>query len=565
MPIYEEFTGRHRDDFATLDDLYKNYKITYPETFNFAYDVLDVLAQRSPDKPAMVWVSKDNERKDFTFGDMSRLSNKAANFFRSHGIRKGDYVMLVLKRGYEFWYCMMGLHKIGAVAVQATHLLTAKDYIYRVNSGGIKMVLMTGDENCTDHFDEAIDQYTTLEKRAVTRGKKIDGWIDFDSEFSGQSEKWTRPTGEEDTRVTDIMTMSFSSGTTGYPKMVLHDYSYPLGHLITGVFWHRVEDRGLHFTISDTGWLKSLWGKMYGQWLGETAIFTYDFDKFSAADILSKISEYKITTFCAPPTMYRFMIKEDFSPYDFSSLKHCTTAGEALNPEVYSQWLRNTGLKIFEGFGQSETTLLCGTLFPWMQPRLGSMGLSMPGTYTVIADEEGNEVSSGIVGEICIRTDEAHGGKPLGVFRGYDKDPEGTSRAWHDGLYHTGDTAYRDEMGFLWYVGRVDDVIKSSGYRIGPFEVESALMEHPSVLECAVTGVPDPDRGFAVKATVVLCKGYCGSKELTRELQDHVKKVTAPYKYPRIIEYVDELPKTISGKIRRVEIREKDRQNQATK
>ncbi len=561
MPIYEEFTGRHRDDFATLDELQKNYKITYPDTFNFAYDVLDVIAERTPQKLAMVWVSKDNERRDFTFRDMSLLSNKAANFFRSQGIRKGDFVMLVLKRGYEFWYCMMGLHKLGAVAVQATHLLTSKDYVYRLNSAGIKMVVMTGDEHCTEHLDEAADQYETLELKAVTRGKRVDGWIDFDSEFQKQSDVWTRPTGDEDTKVTDIMAMAFSSGTTGYPKMVWHDHSYPLGHLITGVFWHRVEDGGLHFTISDTGWLKSLWGKMYGQWLGETAIFTYDFDKFSAPDILSKISQYRITTFCAPPTMYRFMIKEDFSPYDFSRLRHCTTAGEALNPEVYSQWLRNTGLKIFEGFGQSETTLVCGTLYPWMQPRLGSMGLQTPGINMVILDEDDRVVPTGVNGEICILTDEAHGGKPLGVFRGYYRDEEGTNRAWHDGVYHTGDTAYRDEMGFLWYVGRTDDVIKSSGYRIGPFEVESALMEHPSVTECAVTGVPDPDRGFAVKATVVLSKGYVGTSALTKELQDHVKKVTAPYKYPRIIEYVDELPKTISGKIRRVEIREKDQQS----
>lgn len=340
--------------------------------------------------------------------------------------------------------------------------------------------------------------------------------------------------------------------------MVVHDFSYPLGHLLTGVFWHRVEDGGLHFTISDTGWLKSLWGKMYGQWLGETAVFTYDFEKFHAGDILQKIADYHVTTFCAPPTMYRFMIKEDFSPYNLSALRHCTTAGEALNPEVYSQWLKNTGLKIFEGFGQTETTLVCSSLYPWMQPRLGSMGLSTPGYSVIIADDDGNEVNSGITGEICIRTGGKTKGKPLGLFCEYYYDPEATQRAWHDGIYHTGDTAYRDEMGFLWYVGRTDDVIKSSGYRIGPFEVESALMEHKAVMECAVTGVPDPERGFAVKATVVLCKGFVGSAELTKELQNYVKHVTAPYKYPRIIEYVDELPKTISGKIRRIEIREKD-------
>lgn len=560
MPIYEEFIGRHRDDFATFEDLSRNYKVSYSDSFNFAFDVLDQIAQRTPDKLAMLWVSNNNESKRFSFSDMSRLSNKAANFFISKGIKKGDYVMLVLKRGYEFWYCMMGLHKIGAVAVQATHLLTAKDYVYRMNSGGIKMVVMTGDDLCTEHVDEAMGQYETLQHRAVTRGKNVPGWIDFDSEFESQSDVFERPTGEAATKVTDIMTMSFSSGTTGYPKMVLHDHSYPLAHLLTGVFWHRVEDGGLHFTISDTGWLKSLWGKMYGQWLGESAIFTYDFEKFSAADILQKLDEYKISTFCAPPTMYRFMIKEDFSGYDFSSLKHCCTAGEALNPEVYSQWLKNTRLKIFEGFGQTETTLVCGTLFPWMLPRLGSMGLQTPGNHIVVIDEDGIEVESGVTGEICIRTDEEVGGKPLGVFRGYYRDETATSRSWHDDLYHTGDTAYRDEMGFLWYVGRVDDVIKSSGYRIGPFEVESALMEHPSVMECAVTGVPDPDRGFAVKATIVLSKGYSPSPELTKTLQSHVKAVTAPYKYPRIIEYVDALPKTISGKIRRVEIREKDRE-----
>ena len=560
MPIYEEYIGRHRDNFATLEDLQKNYKVTYPDSFNFAYDVLDVLAKRSPDKLAMLWVSNDGHERRFTFGEMSRLSNKAANFFRNQGIRKGDLVMLVLKRGYEFWYCMMGLHKIGAIAVQATHMLLAKDYIYRMNAGKIKMIVMTGDGDCTEHFDEALDQYETLKSRAVTRGKKVEGGIDFDTACEAGGDGWTRRDDDQNTRVTDPMTMSFSSGTTGYPKMVLHDHSYPLGHLATGVLWHRVEDGGLHFTISDTGWLKSLWGKMYGQWLGESAVFTYDFEKFSAADILSKLDKYKITTFCAPPTMYRFMIHEDFTPYDLSSLKHCCTAGEALNPEVYTKWLKNTGLKIFEAFGQTETTLVCSTLYPWMQPRLGSMGLSSPGYKIVIADEDGNEQPFGVTGEICIRTDEGVGGKPLGLFRGYYLDEAATANSWHDGLYHTGDTAYRDEMGFLWYVGRVDDVIKSSGYRIGPFEVESALMEHPAVMECAVTGVPDPDRGFAVKATVVLCKGYTGSASLTKELQDYVKHVTAPYKYPRIIEYVEELPKTISGKIRRVEIREKDLQ-----
>jgi len=558
LPIYEEFLGCHRDDFASIEDLRARYKVTYPDTFNFAYDVLDVLAERSPDKLAMLWVSNEGTERRFSFGEMVRLANKAANFFTSIGIRKGDLVMLVLKRGYEFWYCMMGLHKIGAVAVNATHMLSAKDYVYRMNAGRIRMILATGDGDCTEHVDAALDQCETLEIRAVTKGKQAEGWLDFDALFESQAETWTRPSGEADTRVTDPLIMAFSSGTTGYPKMVLHDHSYPLAHLMTGVFWHRVEEGGLHFTISDTGWLKSLWGKMYGQWLGESAVFTYDFEKFRADDMLDKIARYRVTTFCAPPTMYRFMIKEDFAPYDLSSMIHCCTAGEALNPEVYSQWLKNTGRKIYEGFGQTETTLVCNTLYPWMEPRLGSMGLASPGYTLVIADEEGQEQPSGVTGEICIRTDEPVGGKPLGLYCGCYLDPEATQRVWHDGLYHTGDTAYCDEAGFLWYVGRVDDVIKSSGYRIGPFEVESTLMEHAAVLECAVTGIPDPARGFAVKATVVLCKGYMGTPELTRELQEYVKQVTAPYKYPRVIEYVDELPKTISGKIRRVEIRERD-------
>ncbi len=560
MPLYEKFVGRNRDDFATLEDLRKNYKVSVGEHFNYAYDVVDAIAKETPDKLCMLWVSKDGEEKRFTFEMMRRLSNQAANFFVSCGIKKGDRVLLVLKRGYQFWYCLLGLHRIGAIAIPATHMLMAKDYSYRANAADIKMFVISGDGDPTDHVTEAMGDCKTVEIYAVSNHKELPApWIDLDAGIESQPTEFARPEGENENLSSDPMLIFFTSGTSGYPKMVWHDFTYPLGHILTGCFWHRVVDNGLHFTIADTGWGKALWGKIYGQWLGGSAVLTYDFDKFNAHDILSKMEKYKVTTFCAPPTMYRYMIKEDLSQYNLSALTHCTTAGEALNPEVYAQWLKQTGHKIFEGFGQTETTLCCMTAFPWMQPRLGSMGLPSPGWRIVIASPEGEECPAGVTGEICVRTD---GGKPFGLFGGYWKDEEKTRAAWHDDLYHTGDTAYKDELGFLWFVGRIDDVIKSSGYRIGPFEVESALMEHPAVLECAVTGVPDPDRGFVVKATIVLTKGYVASPELTKELQNHVKHTTAPYKYPRIIEYVDELPKTISGKIRRVEIRENDQKKQ---
>jgi acetyl-CoA synthetase len=555
MPLYEKYTGRHRDDFATLDDLNRNFKLTVPENFNFAFDCLDVMAGETPDKLAMLWISNDGEERRMTFGELQRLSVKAANFFISQGIEKGDMVMLTMSRDWRYWPVLMGLHRMGGVAVPATYLLTKKDFEYRMNAGKIKMLLTTPRFGVTQAMEEALPECPTVKKLAVFGGNPPnDKWTDFDKEL----DKAPETPVQQCSGGKDMMLMAFSSGTTGYPKMVWHDYTYPLGHIMTGCFWHRCEDNGIHFSISDTGWLKSLWGKMYSQWLAGSAVFTYDFDKFSAPDILEKMAKYKITTFCAPPTMYRFMIKEDLKSYDLSALKHCATAGEALNPEVYRAWYEGTGHKIFEGFGQSETTLCCWTGYPWMQPRLGSMGIPAPGYRTIIADENGNEVDAGVTGEICFRTDEEGGGKPFGMFSGYFMDEETTAKAWHDGLYHTGDTAYKDEMGFLWYVGRTDDVIKSSGYRIGPFEVESVLMEHPAVTEVAVTGVPDEARGFAVKATIVLSAGYTGSDELTKELQSHVKKITAPYKYPRIIEYVESLPKTISGKIRRVEIREKD-------
>ncbi|MDR3216209.1 MAG: AMP-binding protein [Clostridiaceae bacterium] len=556
MPLYELYTGKNRDDFATLEDLQKNYKLTVPDDFNFAFDCLDRLAAEKPDALALLWISNDNEEKRFTYGDIRKLSLKAANFFKKHGIGKGDMVMLTMSRDWRFWPVLMGLHRMGATAVPASYLLTAKDIVYRMNAASIKMLLTTPRFGVTQAMEEALSQCPTVKKLAVFGGKlpASNLWIDFDKELEAAPETpFKRCTIKSDT-----MLMAFSSGTSGYPKMVQHDYTYPLGHIPTGCFWQRCIDGGLHLTISDTGWLKSLWGKMYSQWLAGSAVFCYDFDKFSASDILEKIEKYKVTTFCAPPTMYRYMIKENLKKYDFSSLKHCCAAGEALNPEIYKVWFAGTGLKIFEGFGQTETTLSCWTGYPWMQPRLGSMGLPAPGYRMIVCDETGVELGAGVTGEICIRTDDAGGGKPYGLFKGYYRDAEMTSQIWHDGIYHTGDTAYKDEMGFLWYVGRMDDVIKSSGYRIGPFEVESALMEHPAVTECAVTGLPDPERGFVVKATVVLSTGYTPSDALTKELQNHVKKVTAPYKYPRVIEYVDALPKTVNGKIRRVEIRNRD-------
>ena len=557
MPIYEKFLGCHRDDFKSLKDAQENFKITYPENFNFAFDVIDVLAKESPGKQAMTWVSNEGEEKIFTFKDMMLNSNKAANYFKSLGINKGDRVLLVLKRHYYFWFCVLGLHKLGAVTVMATNMLKAKDYVYRCNSAGIKAVVITGDGECTEYFDEADDEYKTIEVKLVTKGKKVEGWTDFDEGFEAASDVFERPTGKDGTVATDTMIMAFSSGTTGYPKIISHDYRYPLGHIATGVLWHRVVDGGLHFTISDSGWLKCFWGKLYGQWFGESSVFVYDFDKFNAEDILSKLEQYKVTTFCVPPTMYRLMLQHDVKSYDLSSLKHCCTAGEALNPEIYNKWLEATGLKIYEGFGQTETTLCLATLAPWTEPVPGAIGFPVPGYDVHIINENNKSVTRGSTGEICI-TCKGLDQRPCGLMKSYNMNKKDTKLAIHDGYFHTGDTAYRDEIGMFRYVGRNDDVIKSSGYRIGPFEIESVLLEHPAVLEVAVTGVPDPIRGFNVKATIVLTKEYKPTAKLTKDLQNYVKENTAPYKYPRVIEYVDELPKTFNGKIKRAEIRDND-------
>ena len=559
MAIYEKFVGASRDDFLSLKDAQTNYTLKYRDDFNFAYDVIDVLGTQKPDKLAMIWISNDkSEVKRLTFRDMMEGSNKAANYFKYMGIKKGDTVMLTLKRSYFFWYCILGLHKIGAIVVQATDMLKGKDYVYRCNVGNIKAAVITGDGNATEYFDEMKDQYDHPIIKFVTKHKDAgEGWIDFEAGFEMASDQWQRPTGDEDTTVNDTMLMAFSSGTTGYPKIITHNFKYPLGHIMTGVFWHRVVDGGLHFTISDTGWLKSLWGKIYGQWFGESAVLVYDFDKFDGADILGVLQDYKVTTFCVPPTMYRMMLQNNVENYDLSSLTHCCTAGEALNPEIYNKWLEATGLKIYEGFGQTETTLCIATIYPWTEPVPGAIGLPVPGFDVHILDSEDNSCPRGTTGEISIRV-LSRDRKACGLLDTYNFSAEDTKKAMHDGFYHTGDTAYRDERGLFRYVGRNDDVIKSSGYRIGPFEIESVLLEHAAVSEVAVTGVPDPIRGFAVKATIVLAKGFNPSDELTKELQQYVKTNTAPYKYPRIVEYVDELPKTFNGKIKRNAIREKD-------
>ena len=514
------------------------------DKFNFAFDILDEIAKKDPDKRAMVYVDKDKNEKFFTFSDMKKESARSANYFKSLGIKKGDRVMLVLKRHYQFWFAIMGLCKLGAIAIPATNQLLSHDFEYRFNSAGVKAIVATADGDVAHQVDLAEKNSPTLELKILVNGTR-EGWRDFNSEYTMYSTHFYRtedtPCGE------DPMLMFFTSGTTGYPKIACHSFKYPLGHYVTAKYWHGVSPDGLHFTISDTGWGKALWGKLYGQWLCEGAVFVYDFDRFSASDILPMFKKYNITTFCAPPTMLRMMIKEDISRYDLSSIKHMTTAGEALNPEVYRQFEKTTGLQIMEGFGQTETTLSVANLMG-NPHKVGSMGKPVPLYDMDIVDENGNSVAVGETGEIVIKTSDKI---PCGLFKGYYRNDEKTKEVWHDGYYHTGDTAWRDEDGFFWYVGRVDDVIKSSGYRIGPFEIESVIMELPYVLECGVSAYPDEVRGQVVKASIVLVKGKEGTEELKKEIQDYVKKHTAPYKYPRIVEFKTELPKTISGKIQR--------------
>ena len=528
----------------TENGVLKDVKFKNTESFNFGFDCVDAIAEKYPEKLAMIHLDKNKTERRFTFLDMKKESARCANYFLSLGIRKGDKVMLVLKRHYQFWFAMLALHKIGAIAIPATYQLREHDFVYRFNAAGVKAIVCTSDGDCAEIVDNVQSECPTLTLKVLVGGQR-EGWKDFDSEYGLFKSSFRRtpdtPSGD------DPALMFFSSGTTGNPKMVEHKHTYGLGHFLTARYWHCCEPDGLHFTISDTGWGKSLWGKLYGQWLCEGAVFVYDFERFHASDLLPLFAKYQITTFCAPPTMLRMMIKEDLSRYDFSSVRHMTTAGEALNPEVAMQFKKSTGLEIMEGFGQTETTLTVGN-FGGTKVKLGSMGKPSPQYKVMIVDPDGNEVPTGETGEIVIDISE---GSPVGLFTEYYRDEEKTREVMHDGFYHTGDTAWRDEDGYFFYVGRVDDIIKSSGYRIGPFEVESVIMELPYVLECGVSACPDPVRGQVVKASIVLTKGTEPTEELKKEIQDYVKAHTAPYKYPRVVVFRDELPKTISGKIRR--------------
>ncbi len=546
QPVQQDTKKRIYHDYA---DIVKNDKGTpvsikfkNTEHFNFAFDIVDELARRDPNKLAMLHLSGDKTERRFTFEDMRKASNRCANYFHSLGIRKGDRVMLVLKRHYEFWFAMLGLNKLGAIAIPATNQLIAHDFEYRFQAAGIETLICTADGDSAQQAELAMEHYSGIRNKLIVNGTR-EGWRNFDDEYVRFSSHYDRtpnaPGGD------DLMLMFFTSGTSGYPKIAAHNYKYPFGHFVTAKYWHCVDPDGLHLTISDTGWAKAMWGKLYGQWFSEAATFVYDFDRFDAADILPLFAKYHITTFCAPPTMLRMMIKQDLSKYDLSSVKHMTTAGEALNPEVYRQFEKLTGLQILEGFGQSESTMIIGNL-RGASHKIGSMGKPAPIYDVSILDSEGNPVPDGEVGEICINV---ANGAPCGLFTGYYRDPVKTKEVWHDGFYHTGDTAWRDEDGFFWYVGRVDDIIKSSGYRIGPFEIESVIMELPYVLECGVSAAPDEVRGQIVKASIVLTPGTEGTEELKKEIQNYVKTHTAPYKYPRLVVFRDSLPKTTSGKI----------------
>ena len=575
---------RYVDETYAPDGQLETFSVHYPDNFNFGYDVVDDIATNDPDRRAMIWCNPEGEEHIFTFADMKRWSDKTANFLVDQGIKRGDYVLVVLRRHYQFWFVATALAKIGAVMVPATFMLKEHDLEYRLNGASISSIICTSVGEISQIADNVIDECPTVTSRILVNGAgggttkyddegnliavagtvgaalsgeegicaasiEREGWVDFNSGVRAASEVFER----RDTVAADPMLMYFSSGTSGNPKMVLHNSGYAVAHLITAKHWHNVQPDGVHFTIADTGWGKAVWGKYYGQWLMEACVLTYDFDRFNAGEILSLISKYQVTTLCCPPTMYRLMMSENFDAYDLSSLQYSTTAGEALNPDLFNFWKEHTGLTIYEGFGQTETPLTIANL-KHSTPRSGSMGKPVPLYDVEIQRDDGSRCNTGETGEICIRMEP----RPAGIMMEYYRDPEKTANAIYDGWYHTGDTAWVDEDGYFWYVGRNDDVIKSSGYRIGPFEIESELLEHEAVRECAVTGVPDPVRGFAVKATVVLADGFTGSDELTRELQAWVKHRTAPYKYPRIVEYVDALPKTVNGKIRRVAIRQKD-------
>ncbi|MDR3292789.1 MAG: AMP-binding protein [Clostridiales bacterium] len=545
MNLLNDFLNR--TEFKDYDDFYQDLKISVKDNFNFGYDVIDKYAEKTPDKTALVWCNDQGEEKILTFKDVSVLSDKAAHIMQKYGIKKGDFVMTMLNRRYEYWIVAVAAHKVGAVIIPATCMLTPKDISYRVNSADVKLIFAVNEPEIVSHLKIALGDCPTL-SQIFTTGESV--FKNLFTEFAVASPEYKKIKNEN----TDMMLVYFTSGTTGFPKMVAHDYTYPLGHIVNAAFWHGVLDDGLHFTMAETGWAKFSWGKIYGQWIAGSAVFGYDYyGRFTPTDVLPLLSKYKVTTFCAPPTIYRFLVKEDISKYDLSGIKHCSTAGEPLNAEVYNQFERITGLQIREGFGQSESAIIAGT-FTCLTPKQGSMGRPSPAYRVDLIDDNGGIVPQGAIGEIGIRL----GYDNYSLLMGYHKDAERTEAALGGAYYGTGDLAYADADGYLWFVGRKDDIIKSSGYRIGPFEVESALHEHPSVLECAITAVPDALRGQIVKATIVLAKGYLPSDALKTELQEHVKKATAPYKYPRIVEFVDALPKTVSGKVMRKDIRKKD-------
>ncbi len=550
--MLERFLGQ--TTFSSQEDFTQHFKVRVPENFNYGYDVVDTWASEAPEKRALCWTNDQGEHIDFSFAEIKKYSDQTASYFQSLGIGRGDMVMLILKRRYEFWFSIIALHKLGAVVIPATHLLTRKDIVYRNNAADIKMIVCAGESNILQQVAAAMPESPSVKKLVSIGPEFAEGFEDFYQGIDNAA-PFIRPTQTNTNE--DISLMYFTSGTTGNPKMVAHDFTYPLAHITTGCYWHNLHENSLHLTIADTGWGKAVWGKLYGQWIAGATIFVFDHEKFVPADMLQMIQNYKITSLCAPPTIFRFLIREDVTKYNLSSLQYCTIAGEALNPAVYEAFLKLTGVKLMEGFGQTETTLTVCT-FPWTEPKPGSMGKANPQYEVDLLRADGTRAEDGEQGEIVVRYGN---NRPLGLFKEYYRNPQLTNEACHDGIYFTGDVAWRDEDGYFWFVGRTDDVIKSSGYRIGPFEVESALMTHPAVVECAITGVPDEIRGQIVKATIILSKEYKSKagEELVKELQNHVKKVTAPYKYPRVIEFVDELPKTISGKIRRVEIRDKDK------
>ncbi len=546
-----------RVEFDSYEDFKENYKVNVPDNFNFGYDVVDAWAEAEPEKKALVWCDDHDNEKILTFTDVSRLSNKAANFFRAKGVKKGSVVLLILRRRWEYWVCATALHKLGAILVPGSLQLTKKDIVYRADAAKIQMVICVNDAFVIDQVEQAMNETDVIRDRVLVDAHR-DGWLNFEDEIADRPETLDRV----DTKTKDTMIVFFTSGTTGMPKMVAHNFSYPLGHIVTAKYWQQVQENKLHMSVSDSGWAKFGWGKIYGQWVCGAVIFAYDMDKFIPLNLLEKITKYGVTTFCAPPTMFRFMLQEDLSKFDLSCIKHCCIAGEPLNPEVFNKWYERTGLKLYEGFGQTESSVIIAN-FQWFDPIPGSTGKPSPLYNIRLVDADGVDCPDGEEGSIVVN--DVANNPPTGLFVGYYLDDELTRANLHGKWYDTGDMAWRDSNGYFWFIGRNDDVIKCSGYRIGPFEVESALLTHPAVVECAITAAPDPIRGQVVKATCVLAKGYTPSSELIRELQDHVKKTTAPYKYPRVVEFVDELPKTLGGKIKRAQIRHENHQQTENK